>query len=120
VTHRDEPAGILSGKVSAVRVGAETWVGEGHLGYLFDGASLTRGRWQEGEGGWRFMPTDGPPASVRLRLDGYIILDSYWGQLAEIMLDQGAIACPTCYEHSVGQGSLDFIRPHLERERCND
>ena len=101
VTHRGEPAGILSGKVSAVRMGAETWVGDGHLGYLFDGESLTRGRWHEAEGDWGFMPTDGPPASAQLKLEQYVILDSYWGQLAEIVLDREHSWSPAVWSDSV-------------------
>ncbi len=88
VTRREERAVCLVGTVSALRVGAETWVGDGHLGYLFDGESLVRGRWGGTESSWRFVPTGGRAESALPNLEQYVILDSYWGQLAEIVLDR--------------------------------
>ncbi len=88
VSHRGKREGLLVGRVSAQTVGEETWVGDRHLGYLLDGEALTPGRWQRVGGDWGFMPAAGHADSSRPDVAKYSVLDSYWGQLAGIVLDR--------------------------------
>jgi hypothetical protein len=90
VRRRQEATGILTGFVSTVRVSAETWVGDRHLGYLLVDGSLMAGRWRRAGEEWAFAPHDPRGEHTRMVGTTVVVLDSYWGHRANLVLDPAA------------------------------
>ncbi len=84
---RSEPRAVF-GCVSTTAYGRETWIGDGWIGYLMHGVTLIRGRWHRRGELWAFAP-DSPGVTDAIRDQrGWSVLDSYWGERAELVLDR--------------------------------
>lgn len=119
VRRREERTGILTGSVSTVRVSAETWVGDGHLGYLLVDGFLIAGRWRRTGEEWAFAPHDPQEEHARMVGATVAVLDSYWGQRATLVLDPGARwvtaawSDPEDHDHcALCWTKVDADRPH--------
>jgi hypothetical protein len=78
----------LVGTVDSTSYGRETWVGDRHLGYLFRKRPVLYGRWHSLEGGWKFSVSQILDSLVVPRKGDVIdVLDGYWGERAELVLD---------------------------------
>jgi hypothetical protein len=84
----EQSAGVV-GAVTRTTHGRETWVGDGWIGFLKGGgATLIAGRWRQEADFWVFTPEDPDNvAAIRARPE-WDVLDGYWGERAEIVLDQ--------------------------------
>ena len=80
-----DPVAIL-GVVSSTRHGQETWVGDGWIGYLTDGANLIPGRWSARAERWSFAPDSSDHLEVVRGRREWSVLDGYWGERAELVL----------------------------------
>jgi hypothetical protein len=80
-------SGEVFGSVTATTYGIETWVGDGWIGYLLVGMKPISGRWHARGESWGFMPDD-HCVGQELRTDTECtVLDGYWGERAELVLD---------------------------------
>jgi hypothetical protein len=85
-TGRD-PTGVL-GTLTRTSHGREDWVDDGWIGFLLSGEELFAGRWNRQGDLWRFVP-ENPESLDRIRArSDWCVLDGYWGQRAEIVLDR--------------------------------
>jgi hypothetical protein len=75
------------GLVTATTYGRSTWVSDRWTGYLMEDMSLILGRWSDGADLWKFTPTSKDNVQVILGRNEWSILDAYWGERAEIVLD---------------------------------
>lgn len=86
-----EPGEVL-GSVSTIRHGRETWVGDGWIGYLMCGAALIPGRWRYRPRlwarRWAFVPASIDHVDAIRSRHQWSILDGYWGERAELVLDE--------------------------------
>jgi hypothetical protein len=81
--------GEFFGSVTATTCGAETWVGDGRVGYLMFESRPISGRWHVRGSSWGFTP-DAHDAIHEIHLDtDCMVLDSYWGERAKLVLDEG-------------------------------
>ena len=87
VTGVDRSCTLLSGEVSATEVYRETWVGDGHLGYLLSRRELFPGRWEKRGDDWLFRSARPIELVAGRRPSEYEVLDSYWGERAELVLN---------------------------------
>ncbi len=84
-------AGEILGSVTSTTFGAETWVGDECLGCLMTEGRFIFGRWHKRgyvrRDFWAFVPDD--PAVIERLLPSteWTILDGYWGERAELVLD---------------------------------
>src|SRR5262245_57400204 len=76
------------GTVTGETYGSETWVGDGWIGYLKSGAKLIRGRWHRKGDLWEFSPEQPNGRDAVCAQLEWEILDAYWGERAEIVVDQ--------------------------------
>jgi hypothetical protein len=84
-------AGEILGSVTSTTFGTETWVRDECLGCLMAEERFIFGRWHKGgyarRNFWAFVPDD-PAVIERLLPDTeWAILDGYWGERAELVLD---------------------------------
>ena len=86
----DRPADAVAvlGVVSSTRHGHETWVGDGWVGYLTDGASLIPGRWSGRAERWSFAPDSSEHLDAIRGRREWSVLDGYWGERAALVLDR--------------------------------
>lgn len=84
-------AGEILGSVTSTAFGAETWVGDGCLGCLMAEERFVFGRWHKRRyvrrDFWAFVPDDPAVIETLLLNADWAILDSYWGERAELVLD---------------------------------
>ena len=81
-------ATAVVGSVTRTTHGRENWVGDGWFGFLKAGDQLIPGRWHRREDSWAFAPDNvGDLDAIRARPE-WEVLDGYWGERAEIVLDQ--------------------------------
>ncbi len=78
----------IEGHVSRTTQGSETWIGDGHIGYLRTESTLIEGRWKLRGECWIFAPkNDADRAKIASR-SSWEILDGYWGERAELVLNE--------------------------------
>lgn len=87
---RRESAEIL-GTVTALTFGNETWVGDGFIGCLMADQKFIFGRWHKGgyarRDFWIFIPDNPGFIETLPPVTDWVILDGYWGERAELVLD---------------------------------
>ena len=83
---RRDAAEIL-GSVTALTFGNETWVGDGFIGCLMAGKKFIFGCWHLRGDFWAFAPDDLTVIETLLPDTEWAILDGYWGERAELVLD---------------------------------
>ena len=89
----------LIGSIDHVNVGTSTWVGDGYLGYLFQERPIYYGRWHACGNTWEFAVSRTIDVMVRpFRGQTFSVLDGYWGERAEIILDETLAWTEQCYE----------------------
>ena len=81
--HSDE----IVGSVSSTQLGDETWVADRYLGYLKQGDSLFFGRWHAAGQDWKFTLDKSETNEDLPASDEFQILDGYWGERAELVLN---------------------------------
>ena len=82
-----ETGGVV-GRVTRIQHGRDTWIGDKYLGFLKAGTKLISGRWHRQAELWAFVPDDeGEADAIRGRSE-WDVLDGYWGERAELVLDQ--------------------------------
>ena len=83
-----EPGAVV-GSVTAMGYGRETWVGAGWIGYLkSEDDHLIRGRWRQRGELWAFEPDEERDVQAIRAQQHWVILDGYWGERAELVLDR--------------------------------
>jgi hypothetical protein len=88
VTDEQPTRDAVVGSISTVSPGSKTWVGEGWIGYLMSPSMLIPGRWHRHHELWAFTPErPGDIASIRGQHE-WSVLDGYWGERAELVLDR--------------------------------
>jgi hypothetical protein len=87
----DERGTILFGSVSSTEFGNETWIGDRWLGYLKYGDALLYGRWYSYGQNWEFALHK---PNTLLATNEYQILDGYWGERAELVLNKDIVWQP--------------------------
>ena len=80
-------AGVL-GTVTRTSQGREDWIGDGWIGCLKAGAKLVFGRWHRRGDLWEFAPEGSDEVDEVVAQREWEVLDGYWGERAEIVLDQ--------------------------------
>jgi hypothetical protein len=76
------------GTVTRTTHGSETWVGDGWIAILKGGVELIRGRWHRKGDLWEFAPKHPNDRDAICAQREWEVLDSYWGERAEIVLDE--------------------------------
>jgi hypothetical protein len=87
-TPTSERTGGVIGTVSRIEHGAETWVGDNWVGYLFSGTTLIPGRWHDRAGSWEFRPDRADEVDHVQGHHTWAVLDGYWGMRAELVIDR--------------------------------
>ena len=80
-------ANEVFGSVTATTHGSETWVGDERLGYLMGESKFIFGRWHKRGDSWGFVPHDTSVIEMLRPDTEWGILDGYWGERAELVLD---------------------------------
>jgi hypothetical protein len=93
-------ANEVLGSVTATTYGRETWVGDGHIGYLMAAGKFIVGRWHTQGDSWGFIPGDSGLIEILRPNTEWIILDGYWGERAELILDANRQWQKATYEGS--------------------
>jgi len=78
----------VRGTVTRTTQGRENWVGDGWIGCLKAGTKLVFGRWHRRDELWEFAPDDSDEVDAVVAQREWEVLDGYWGERAEIVLDQ--------------------------------
>jgi hypothetical protein len=103
------------GSVTATTYGRETWVEDGFIGCLMGGSTFVFGRWNNRGDSWAFIPDASGLLEILSPDTEWMVLDGYWGERAELVLDasrqwQNATCegsdhdhCAICWE-TLGQG----------------
>ena len=87
VQNKVAEAGEVLGAITATTRSRETWVGNGWIGYLMADMQLILGLWHIRSDLWGFAPEDAGNLEAIVAKKEWLILDGYWGQRAEIVLD---------------------------------
>jgi hypothetical protein len=80
-------AGVV-GTVTRTTHGRENWIGDEWIGFLKAGAKLVAGRWHRRGDLWQFAPESQDDLDAILAQSEWEVLDGYWGERAEVVLDQ--------------------------------
>lgn len=103
------------GSVTATTYGREIWVADGYIGSLMADEKLVFGRWNSRGDSWAFIPDDSGVIEILRPDTEWVVLDGYWGERAQLVLDanrqwqkgsyQGSDHnhCAICWE-TLGQG----------------
>lgn len=94
------------GTVTETTPRRENWIGDNWIGFLKSDAKLIAGRWHRRGDLWEFAPEDANNLDVVLEQPEWEVLDGYWGERAEIVLD------PTRGWHRARFTATDAIRTH--------
>jgi len=87
VETQEEDEVTLLGSVTTTEYGRQTWIGDGWLGFLLRDGKVIPGRWRAHGQQWAFV------LERRQDIDSFRceaqwdVLDGYWGERAEIVLD---------------------------------
>jgi hypothetical protein len=81
-------AGGIIGTVTRTTHGRESWIGDRWIGYLVMGTRLVAGRWHARGNNWEFVPDDLNLVEGVLAHPESEVLDGYWGERAELVLDE--------------------------------
>jgi hypothetical protein len=90
----DDRGIVLFGCVSSTEFGRQTWIADRYLGYLKHGDFLARGRWHAGGENWEFALDESQTAEELPDVNEFQILDGYWGERAELVLDRKIVWQP--------------------------
>ena len=88
---RGDAAGATAGLVGSLTRtthGREDWVGDEWIGFLKSDAKLVAGRWHRRGDLWEFVPEDPDHLKALVAQPEWEVLDGYWGERAELVLDQ--------------------------------
>lgn len=81
----------ILGTVTALTFGNETWIGDGFIGCLMADRKFIFGHWHKGgyarRDFWTFVPDEPDAVKTLLPDTDWTILDGYWGERAELVLD---------------------------------
>jgi hypothetical protein len=84
-------AGEILGSVTSTTFGTETWVRDECLGCLMAEETFIFGRWHKGgyarRNFWAFVPDNPDVTETLLPNTEWAVLDGYWGERAELVLD---------------------------------
>lgn len=80
-------SGEVPGSVTATTFGTETWVGDAWIGYLIADVRPISGRWHAQGDYWGFVPDDLDAVQLLRPDTECVVLDGYWGERAELVLD---------------------------------
>jgi hypothetical protein len=78
---------IAFGTVTGTLHGSETWIADGWLGHLKSDSRFVYGRWHKLDEWWGFAPQDSSDVERLRRQSEWEVLDLYWGERAELVLD---------------------------------
>src|SRR5262249_21202668 len=78
----------LTGTITQTTIGKENWVRDRCIGYLKAGGKLICGRWQQKALLWMFIPDNSHDIASLSPRQEWEVLDGYWGQRAEIVLNE--------------------------------
>jgi hypothetical protein len=104
------------GSVTRTTQGRENWVSDGCVGFLKAGAHLIYGRWHRRVGFWLFAPVSPHQVDDILARSEWEILDGYWGERAQIVLDEASRWHKTHFQASDAIGAAGVMR----REATDD
>jgi hypothetical protein len=96
----DDDQVALLGSVSATEAAGNTWVADRYLGYLKHGDSLVYGRWHSAGDHWKFVVDKSQNTSGLSDGNEFEILDSYWGERVELVLNRGITWRPDSWTKS--------------------
>jgi len=130
-SRREPETGLLVGRVSALQVFRETWIGDRYIGYLLHGGHLLGGRWHRVDGAWGFLPRE-RTSVVPLPPSEFEVLGSYWGERADLVLgtlpDQWSEEtwsdpkehghCGICWETINSSGEQRYRRNAVSNDVC--
>src|SRR5258707_171182 len=85
----DDGKAVLLGSVSSTEAAGNTWVADRYLGYLKHGDSMVYGRWHSADDIWKFVVDKSQNTSALADANEFEILDGYWGERAELVLNRG-------------------------------
>jgi hypothetical protein len=101
-----EGIGLL-GVLNTVTFGHDCWVDKNWLGYLRTGSVLIKGRWSKADDLWMFScKTD---SEIITQGNEFEVFDSYWGQRAEIALNENRY-----WTHKSYQAKPDWTHDHCD------
>jgi hypothetical protein len=110
----------VTGHVSATHRGSETWVSNDCGGYLLGDSTLIAGWWRADGRAWTFTPEKPSDLSQLSARRVWDILDDYWGERAELVLDTSREWCRVRFEPSDSirstQPGVTFERPAVPGE----
>ena len=92
--------GEILGSVTALTFGNETWVGNGFIGCLMADNKFVFGRWHTRGDSWAFIPDDSGVIEMLRPDTEWVVLDGYWGERAELVLDANRKWQKALYEES--------------------
>ena len=69
----------------------QVWISDGHYGFLFSGNRIVKGRWTSQGNQWSFKIENIEDALFCAGTSVFSILDWYWGERAEIVLNAALI-----------------------------
>jgi hypothetical protein len=78
----------LLGSVSSTEAAGNTWVADRYLGYLKHGDLMFYGRWHYADDIWKFVFDKSQDISALADVEVFEILDGYWGERAELVLNR--------------------------------
>lgn len=78
----------LIGDLSDTHYGSEVWVKQGWLGDLRVRNRFVVGRWSKVGSQWAFTPKDAAELESLASVQQFQVFDCYWGERAEIALDE--------------------------------
>lgn len=77
----------VTGSLSTLSHGTEKWVADGWLGCLLYESCISFGRWREASEVWIFTPENPADSKVLCSQREWTVLDQYWGERAELVLN---------------------------------
>ena len=84
--------------MSSTALGSETWVADQYLGFLKHGDSLFPGRWHSAGENWKFALDKSQTNEALPASDEFQILDGYWGERVELVLNTNVAWQPERWE----------------------